>query len=134
MQSLRAFYLLQAFFLLMFIGKVNAKDAPFNPFPKNATCILSVEPWDNRLIVQDTIATEIMVSDSRKALNRSIWTFSTSDIFFRKALTPFDVTRQDYVETIRLLHPYAVAFSEGKTSDWARQVVGDTIEIGRAHV
>ena len=132
MQSLRAFYLLQAFFLLMFIGKVNAKDAPFNPFPKNATCILSVEPWDNRLIGQDTIATEIMVYDSRRALNRSIWTFSTSDIFFRKALTPFDVTRQDYVETIRLLHPYAVAFSEGKTSDWARQVVGDTIVLGGA--
>lgn len=73
---------------------------------------------------------KLTITDSKKELNRRIWTFSTSDIFYRKGLTPFDVTQEEYVEIIRKLHPYAVAFPEGKTSDWSRQVIGDTIIFG----
>lgn len=74
----------------------------------------------------------IVATDSRLQLNRRIWTFSTSDIFYRKGLTPFDVTGEDYLSIVRSLRPYALAFSEGKTSDWARQVVGDTLLLGGA--
>lgn len=73
---------------------------------------------------------DLIILDSKKELNRRIWTFSTSDIFFRKGLTAFDVTSEEYVQAVRNLHPYAVAFPEGKTSDWARQVIGDTIIFG----
>ncbi|MEO6168644.1 MAG: hypothetical protein ABIO46_07555, partial [Chitinophagales bacterium] len=73
---------------------------------------------------------EITVTDSHKELNRRLWTFSTSDIFYRKGFTSYDVTQEEYVNIVRKLHPYAVAFSEGKTSDWARQAVGDTIIFG----
>lgn len=72
----------------------------------------------------------ITITNSGKELNRKIWTFSTSDIFFRKGLTPFDVTQQQYVNTVRKIHPFAIAFTEGKTSDWARQVIGDTMIFG----
>ncbi|HUM47126.1 MAG TPA: hypothetical protein PLD84_09365 [Chitinophagales bacterium] len=73
---------------------------------------------------------EVIVTDSHKELNRRVWTFSTSDIFYRKGFTSYDVTQEEYVHTVQGLHPYAVAFSEGKTSDWARQIIGDTLIFG----
>ena len=72
----------------------------------------------------------LIITDSKKELNRRIWTFSTSDIFYRKGFAAFDVTQEEYVDIIRELHPYAVAFPEGKTSDWSRQVIGDTTILG----
>lgn len=132
MKMRQAFYLLQAIFILMSIGQVKANNASTIATLKNTDCLFSAQLQVMPPVNRDIAGNEIMVSDSRKALNRKVWTFSTSDIFFRKALTPFDVTRQDYVETVRLLHPYAVAFSEGKTSDWARQVIGDTLVLGGA--
>ncbi|MBK9733056.1 MAG: hypothetical protein IPO83_17530 [Chitinophagaceae bacterium] len=79
---------------------------------------------------QSVSAGEITITDSKKELNRRIWTFSTSDIFYVKGLASYDVTQPEYVNKVRNLHPYAVAFSEGKTSDWARQVIGDTLIFG----
>ncbi len=131
--SMKAYHtcsLLVPVLLLLFAGKVNCHGSCSCDFSKSASCIMDLEKEPQG--IQHPNTQDIVVTDSRKSLNRRIWTFSTSDIFFRKALTPFDVTRNDYLETVRLLRPYAVAFSEGKTSDWARQVIGDTLVFGGA--
>jgi hypothetical protein len=72
----------------------------------------------------------VTVSDSHKELNRRVWTFSTSDIFHRSGWSAYDVTQEEFVRMVRNLHPYAVAYSEGKTSDWARIKIGDTLAVG----
>jgi len=72
----------------------------------------------------------ITISDSKKELNRRIWTFSTSDIFHGAGWSAYDVTQEEFVKMVRDLHPYAVAYPEGKTSDWARVKIGDTLAIG----
>jgi hypothetical protein len=113
--------------------KVNFADAMFLPhtYTSDDDKLPNLLEWNLLKNVQTKKAdAEITITDSRIELNRRVWTFSTSDIFYRKGFTPYDVTQEEYVTLVRNLHPYAVAYSEGKTSDWARQKIGDTAVFG----